>query len=517
MSLNVMAFRGRSCVAVLRRWRRFACLATTVALAAPAVLAQQNGAAEPRPIVIVSDFHMGLGRAAGGTWDAKEDFRWTSALRGFLDEVGRVHKDRVDLVIAGDFLELWQPPADIKCGGGDADAGCTVEDMSRIVRRVLDAHAEDVVALAAFSSRGTNRLYILAGNHDSALAIPRVWQLLADAVNAAGGRVENTPGGIWISADGKVLIEHGHQIGSDVNRYGNWPTVTDTRDGREVMVRPWGELFVQRLFNSEEETYPIIDNLSPESAGARFRMADRGLWKSTADVARFIAFNAFETSARQKMTSLGRPADASKPCIRAEAEALGYKLVIGTLAADDSFRRQVEGDTAEAKQLRNDLDAQVKQLPDEEIQHLCAMQVDASTLGAIVEAKFVPRAEVIRKHLLSRVENYRDVSVFVYGHTHQVEEAWESRLNRNRIVRVANSGAFQRLVSEEGYAKRVKELQLSKPEEGLRRIGLETLASCYGVVTVTYIKGNPRPVTRMWHMPAGDSGSFVRADSKKCE
>lgn len=421
-------------------------LAFALMLAPLASTAQPQPA--PRPIVVVSDFHMGLGRRADGQWDPKEDFRWTGALRGFLDEISRRDKDRTDLVVAGDFLELWQPPADIKCVGDGADLGCTIAEMKDIMRRVIAAHKDDLAALAAFARRGANKVHLVPGNHDATLVIPEIWQLVADAMDAASGRVVLVAGGVWSSADGQVLIEHGHQIGSDVNRYRTWPTVTARKGGSEFVVRPWGELFVQRLFNAEEVQYPIIDNLSPETTGARYRMADRGLWRSTADVARFIAFNVFETSARQKGAALGRQPDAAARCTRAEAEALGHKLVLGTLETKDPFRVQVEARTPEAERLRNELDALVKQLPDEDIQHLCARQIDSSTLGAAIEAKFVPRTEVIRKHLRERVASHPNTTVFVYGHTHQLEEAWTNQIDRDRAITVLNSGAFQRLIDE---------------------------------------------------------------------
>jgi len=484
--------------------------------ATPAAQPARDAAAAPRPVVVISDFHMGLGRRADGQWDPKEDFRWTGALRGFLDEVTRAHGEAVDLVIAGDFLELWQPPADIPCVGNGADLGCTLAEMKEIVRRVVAAHSADAAALAAFAGRGANKVHVIPGNHDSALVIPEIWRIVADAMAAPGGRVALVADGVWTSADGKVLVEHGHQIGSDVNRYADWPTVTARRDGQAFVVRPWGELFVQRLFNAEEEQYPIIDNLSPETAGARYRMADRGLWRSAGDVARFVAFNVFETSARQKGAALGREPDAGVPCTRAEAEALGHRLVLGALDPKDPFRIQAEADTEEARQLRSALDAQVKAMPDQDLQDLCARQVDATTLGAAIESKFVPRAEVIRKHLRERLARHPDMTVFVYGHTHQLEEAWTLSVAKERAVTVLNSGAFQRLVDERGYLARVEALGLA-PEEGLRRIALESLAPCYGAVVVRYDGGEPKAETRLWHMPEAGKGEFVSPGSRKCE
>ncbi len=85
-------------------------------------LIQMPATAQPvsaieRPLVVISDLHIGLGRDAAGKWIPTEDFRWTGALQGFLAQISRDGKDQVDLVIAGDLLELWQRPDDIKCTG----------------------------------------------------------------------------------------------------------------------------------------------------------------------------------------------------------------------------------------------------------------------------------------------------------------------------------------------------------------------------------------------------------------
>jgi len=40
-----------------------------------------------RSTFVVSDMHMGVGRAASGTWHASEDFRWPSEFAAFLDAV----------------------------------------------------------------------------------------------------------------------------------------------------------------------------------------------------------------------------------------------------------------------------------------------------------------------------------------------------------------------------------------------------------------------------------------------
>src|SRR5687767_4006582 len=59
-------------------------------------------AGQPRSVAFISDLHFGLGRRVDGTWAPKEDFRWSGALAGFLDELSKWGEDRVDLVIVGD-------------------------------------------------------------------------------------------------------------------------------------------------------------------------------------------------------------------------------------------------------------------------------------------------------------------------------------------------------------------------------------------------------------------------------
>jgi UDP-2,3-diacylglucosamine pyrophosphatase LpxH len=475
--------------------------------------------AEERLLVVISDLHMGLGRDVDGKWNPTEDFRWTGALRGFLEHISREGRDRIDLVIAGDLLELWQAHADVKCPGDGADAGCTISEMKEIVRRVIEAHKEDFRQLAAFSLRGGNRLHIIPGNHDCALLIPGIWEPVAGALGSKSGRIGFSQDGIWESSDGKIIIEHGHQIGRDVNRYKEWPAVTMRRDGQEYFIRPWGELFVQKLFNAEEREYPIIDNLIPETAGARYRMEDRGLWKSAGDIARFVVFNLFQTSLAQKAGALGNEGGgqvADRICTKEQAETMGYKLFTEALPPGDPFRRQVEGDSPEAGKLRKALDEQARSLSEEEIAQICThLAFRKATLGGIVEKVPMVRSLAMQHHVEGRLTTHGNMAVFVYGHTHQLEIPWPLRINMERTVTVLNSGAFQRLVDEPGFLERSK--KFATAQEGLRTIELDDLAPCYSFVQVRYKGEVPSAETRLWHMPENGSGSVVSPGSSQCK
>jgi UDP-2,3-diacylglucosamine pyrophosphatase LpxH len=478
-----------------------------------------------RLTVFISDLHLGVGRSPDGGWDPTEDFRWLNALKGFLEEISRRGGDTVDLVILGDLLELWQPPSALECAGVRDDLGCTPQQLARISEYVRNAHTEEIQLLREFSQRGDNRIHVVPGNHDAGLLLAPVWAPLGTALGADGGRIDFAATGVWTSKDGFIVAEHGHQIGADANRFSTWPTITRTLStgGEAYVIRPWGERFVQKLFNKEEREYPIIDNLSPETVGVKYRMDDRGAWTTVEDVAQFIAFNLFETSWKQ----LGQFAGGERPGeVEWDVEygrKMGYKLFYEALPDNDPLRRAIDHSTelqAELKALASDRDRlsddDVKNLCDElksrNRQDLCAMQ----TAGATGETLLVPRTWVMRAHVARRMEGAPRMQIFVYGHTHQLEEGWPLAVNDLRSVTVFNTGAFQRTTNEEGFLKRAKDRSMT-PAEALRKLRPEDLPACYTAVLVDYSGGVSNGKTQRWSMQEGGSGKFVLAGAPECQ
>jgi UDP-2,3-diacylglucosamine pyrophosphatase LpxH len=485
----------------------------------------------PRLLAFISDLHFGLGRQANGEWSPKEDFRWPSALGGFLEELARQSADQVDLVIAGDFLELWQPPADIACDGLNADTGCTIPEMVRIVETVVAAHGDDFARLRDFSKRGENRIHIIPGNHDSALLLSAVWRPVAVALDTGSGRINRVATGVWKSPDGKVIAEHGHQIGSDVNRYPDWPNITYESGGNTFLVRPWGERFVQRIFNSQEDEYEIIDNIAPETVGVKYRIADRGYLKSTGDFARFIAFNLFETSFAQKIEALGGDSntastDRERWNLEIAREDIGYKLFLEALGADDPLRSEIAGSDTSSQALRNELSALARdktRLSDDDVRALCdqlvlrdsSQKCSVGAAGAVREAKLVPRRHVIRDQVAGHLQTDDRIRIFVYGHTHALEVGWPVMIEQGKEVTVHNTGAFQRTIDEDGLIARVREKRL-QASEALRAIKLEDLPPCYSAVLVTYRSGVPESKTWRWHMRENGTGNLVEPGDERC-
>lgn len=473
--------------------------------------------------VLISDLHFGVGRRADGSWHPTEDFRWSKALQGFLDKISEDGQEKADLIIVGDFLELWQPAT--QCVGKGADLGCTIQEMAALTKLVAAQHSTDLSALRKFAERGENRLHLIVGNHDSTLRYAEVWEPVGSALNAASGRIELVTDGVWQSADGRIVAEHGHQIGQDVNKYETWPDIARGIGDRAYIVRPWGELFVQRLFNEQEAQYPIIDNLSPETAGARIRAADRGFWGSAADVAKLLVFNVLETSLKQKQASLGEPPKGPITWNVEYARTLGASLVLSSLPSDDPLQVELAKNDSAAQEILKVL-AEVVQdqsrLPDEEIQHICDLIAEKKPrkewcwdpkLGALAQNLLVSEEKLLAKHLEARLPNHKAMEVFIYGHTHHSKKPWNVKLDNLDIeFTVANTGAFQRLIDEAGFQARRK----GRSEvEALKTMTLDELPACYSAILISPSGPNKllKPQLKAWHMAEDGEGEFMTPES----
>lgn len=496
---------------------------------------------EPRYAAFISDLHMGLGKV-DGQWHPYEDFRWPNALSTFLHELSLRGNDQVDLVIVGDFLELWQVPDDIACKGDGADLGCSIYEVEQIARRVIAAHSgitrnsgmKAIDALRAFSEKGDNKLHIVPGNHDAALMIPSVWTLLFEALGADEERIKlvgEEQGGVWVSSDGRLVVEHGHQIGADLNKYDEWPLVYDKKTS--LMIRVGGELNVQKIFNDVERSYPIVDNLSPNSKGAWYRMQDRGLWGAIADIAKLMTFLVFETSIDHKIDYLGSEPDENEFGeiewdLEFARNELGYRVLALALPDDDPVREMLinDGSLEQVGALRIELDNQIRSMGRDDLAHLCDLLAlrgeitcKDATLGALKQFLFSSSTRVKRNHLKTRLEKYQKMTTFVYGHTHKLREGHFIDVDGNSIVEVFNTGAFQRIISNESYRKRLaQEYPGVTPAEGLSKFDLEIdINPCYTVVLAPYEDDRYKPKTWRWYGPEDGKGELIEVGDKLCE
>lgn len=407
----------------LGRVARAAALLTAALCSVTALHAQPLEAAPPptagaRTLVFISDLHMGLGRVQQdpatqawtvGDWHPMEDFRWHDEFDRFMTELERRTAQSgvsVELVILGDFLELWQTPwaqrdcyYDLKgqpiavsdlpaataAGTVNWNLSCNADDALKRAARVLGAHQPVLERLRAFSVQLENRVVIVPGNHDAALIFPSVAALVLEKIGAPPDRVRIAPEGYWHSTDGRVFAEHGHMIEGDVNTYDILPAscidaaagaVTPCRavpPARPFLKRPWGEQFVQGYYNQFEEAFPVIDNLTSEAHGVKVAIAEAGLAVSARAARDMFKFLLFEESFAQLSEGLGEGAEGRQLLGQGDARAgwdleavrkKGDAFLIESLYPDDPLRAGAEAAMAKGDlvQLMSELAKDPQQL-----------------------------------------------------------------------------------------------------------------------------------------------------------
>ena len=489
----------------------------------------------PRSYVLISDLHFGPGHTADGKWDPIDDFRWPRALRGFLDFSSKWGHDNVDLIILGDFFELWQHPA-IPCAAQDPDLGCTTTEMKKVVGRIVEQHHEELVSLWGFAEKGTNRLIVVPGNHDAALLSDVIWSQVSQSVGHPNARVTRSVDGYWTSEDGFILGEHGHQVGIDVSGYGKlWPAGFRGAESA-AYPRPGGSCSSNHSSTRAEVTFPIIDNVIPQSKAVGLLLKNQNVSADAAQVARFLAFNAVRTSLSQKVTLNISTPDSQKSETHgwdvAKGRSLGYKLFADSLADGDWWRDSLlqEQMPSLGRTERAD-EARRRPGEDEHGAGRDALRPDrASRQGqprfpsrAVYVATRTLRGELSHSRSHGLASHFKDVrpkypkaGLFVYGHTHEMAPKFTVPMSDGRSIDVLNTGAFQRLTDVAGLAALQKDRSLATELDVLKLVP-EDLKPCYSAVLIEYHGRDPDPVLKYWYMAEGDSeGKLLEPCDAKC-
>jgi len=250
------------------------------------------------------------GEGAEEVWSRLEDFRWGQEFDEFLRYIDRESASNTTLVILGDALELWQS-SDALCTGtgtslkckvndcehGSVKVGCTVEEAKRRVQHVVKEHKDVFDSLGAFTKKGRNHLVIVPGNHDAALMLPAVRDIIIRAISGApNDAVTVDARGYWVSTDGLVWGEHGHQF-DKVNSFEGWPN--PVVNGTTYLQRPWGEALVQDFYNQYEVLFPIVDNMTSELTGVKLAIASGGFDDVAIALQKFATFLLTKNSREQ--------------------------------------------------------------------------------------------------------------------------------------------------------------------------------------------------------------------------
>jgi UDP-2,3-diacylglucosamine pyrophosphatase LpxH len=522
--------------------KSIACAAVLLLLTADSSRAEDRLPPSPLPhppagrtVYFVSDLHMGVGHdpVDPSKWHATEDFRWHTEFSDFLSEINSVREGdgKVDLVLVGDVLELWQHiPGVDECRHSGSNESCTEQEAIKRVERVLDQHAKVFEALGDFVTKNPqNYVTIIPGNHDVAFAFPGVRKLVLDKIAAPAERLRVAPEGYWMSADGKIFAEHGQQIGSDPNQFEGWPTAPFVdKAGVRYLRQPWGEAFVQKIFNDLEGEFPVIDNLAAESLGAKYAAKDLG-WVGTAErIGLFGRFILFQQSWSQAAQFLGSGQDAPPDWEidtidgSLTTSANRWRFIANSLGKDDAIGNQIE---AKAETL-----PEAPPISKMEIRSACDLRwlrwkagagaeadlcPHRGNLGAMAErlresinpasrsARFRERLDSIRDSLPDGDRPTKDFALYVYGHTHKEHSACTPYAkNATWKPKVINDGAWQRTASEEVFCALIGD---QDPKTVLRNLKPEDLPPCYPFVVVL---PSGEAGLRYWQQPTGKKGSI---------
>lgn len=514
----------------------------------------QPGDGGPRRIVVLSDLHLGEGRDVDGAWSPHEDFRWAEDFDRFLTALAAEDSLGTDLILNGDTFELARS-SEVACDHARPDLGCTESEALARLERVLQAHTAAMASLGTFARGGDNRVVMVPGEEDAALLFPEVGARAVAAFGVPAGRVMVAMAGLWRSADGRVLVEHGHQLVSRADRFNSWPLPFLEQGGQRHLRTTPGQQTLQPLVDAYESRFAIVDNVADETAGLRFALSATGT-DGIGDVAvPLLRELLFRFSWQQFRMDLDRGDVEAPEWQLDEVRADGAEFLLATLPDDDRLRP-----LATLALDAGRLDVLMATLSDDDLRAVCdhraavrrarrrferiLSQLDPTgppvtecartptSAGPMFEYFWQSRDQVFLRHLEQRRGQGPPIAVFVHGHTHladyrqgnftRVEAGGTYVVDGFSPVRdaampvVLNGGAWQRTVTPVLLDRFAGEQGMSD-RELLETVQPEQLPPCYSFVEIEAYPDLPAPPSlRYWRqdqdgkwMMAGGCGRRV--------
>jgi hypothetical protein len=479
-------------------------------------------AQNPRVTVFISDTHFGVGKTPDGKWHPYEDARWAPEFKLFIEELNREGNGQIDLILNGDTFELWQSLQN-DCIYPDENLSCTEGQALARLRTVIAAHQAELDSIRSFAVAGDNRVFIIRGNHDAAIRFPALTAAVLAAIGAPADRVKIPADGYWLSDDGLIYAEHGHQIGKDPNQFSNWPSPFVKINNVTYMQRPWGEQFVQKFYNSFEMKYPIIDNIQGELSGVKYGYKVEGTIGVGIALGKFVVSTLLQSSWTQNGQVLGAQDGAAWDTVAIRKG--GDRFFAESIPKDDPLRKLVEKSVKDRS-----FGSKLSDLSDKEIQSICdvraAIVADDTrnhkpprvelcpkpSLGAVVGTVTSSRDAIFQQHLLDTFTQLRALgstrpfTLFVFSHTHFAESSYSPFAGSSSNWRpiVVNTGAWQRTISED----QLETLRRNKglKEKDVLKLQPEDLIACYPVIMVAPYSTTPQSVLRYWKQTTGNWG-----------
>jgi hypothetical protein len=362
--------------------------------------------------------------------------------------------------------------------------------------------------------------------------------------------VSTPASGYWVSADGKLYAEHGHQIGFNPHRFETWPAPFVKVGGVEHVARSPGELAVQSAYNRLEDRYAIVDNSAIVGAGLKYALAVDGVPDSGDAAASLLRYFITLMSWQQFRMELDGGETEPPKWDLAQTRALGPAVLVASLPDDDRFKPAAEKALADGR-----LSASLAALSDDELVVLCDYRAASrrgrrrgepfllqfsprgpvvtecprtpDSRGALFDYFWRSRDEIYARHLEAVARQLPSKAapvVMVNGHTHLPDRGQEGAVNlaaghltipkqgfspaRGALMPIViNGGAWQRTITPVQYERLESERGLAK-DELLRTLQPDDLPPCYGFVQIPPYADVPEPAVRYWRQSTtGDWGA----------
>jgi hypothetical protein len=365
---------------------------------------------------------------------------------------------------------------------------------------------------------------IVPGDHDAAILFPAAAERVLSAFSAPT-RVTVSARGYWLSGDGAIYAEHGHQIAGDPYRFGAWPQPFMQEGGRAHLERTWAEQLIQGIYNQHESRYPILDNVAMEGVGLKYLAVADPATAGPAFVGPMVRFFLSNPAWQQFRLDLDggdvEPPEWDVALVRRG----GAAFLVESLLPDDRLRGAADravkdsqfsfalGDVSDReivaicdyraalRRSRRRLERSLTQSPHVGPPPTECPRVPA-TRGSGFEyywrsrdARFTGHLDGVRR-ALARGASAPSIKVFVYGHVHLPNAGFVVSRDAESPI-VLNTGAWQRTVTPFQLDELMKDRGWTEAEL-LRRLQPEQLPACYGLVWIDPYADRPQPRFRYW-------------------
>ena len=210
--------------------------------------------------LVLSDLHLGTG-VRRGHMNPFEDFSHDERFAELLEYYDERYRGQaeIELILNGDIFDLLKVKV-----GGIWPTEITDEIATEKLRQCLEGHPRFVRALREFLAKPARRMTFLPGNHDLDMWFSGPQQLFLRyiAPGAAADKVRFVTSSDTYYLPEGIQIRHGHQL-ERIHRVDYQNMTRTRRDGSEVLLLPWGSLWILEVMNPAKELRSHIDRVQP--------------------------------------------------------------------------------------------------------------------------------------------------------------------------------------------------------------------------------------------------------------